>query len=182
MAEGGEQNAIGAAGFATIHLTDKRPCSDVAHGGPERVGDSDTICEFSRTHSRKRPSDAGGAVGVPGAGPRGGEWRCGRRRFVIACLPVWRGAVRQHGTSGHPLRSFCLTNPGAYGSLYTWSFYGHIVVGGSPRPARRLVWLASPGTHQNREMEIDQELYERSHYLIENTGSGFENELKTNSK
>ena len=42
--------------------------------------------------------------------------------------------------------------------------------------------LESPGTRPNREMEIDQEKYERSHYVIENTGSSFENELKTNSK
>ena len=53
---------------------------------------------------------------------------------------------------------------------------------GRRRPARRVVWLESPGTHPNREMEIHQEKYERSHYVFENTGSRFENELKTNSK
>ena len=45
-----------------------------------------------------------------------------------------------------------------------------------------MVWLESPGTRPNREMEIHHEIYERSHYVIENTGSSFENELKTNSK
>jgi UDP-N-acetylenolpyruvoylglucosamine reductase len=45
-----------------------------------------------------------------------------------------------------------------------------------------VVGLESPGIHHNREKEIDQEKYERSHYVIENTGSCFENELKTNSK
>jgi hypothetical protein len=54
-------------------------------------------------------------------------------------------------------------------------------VGGSPRPARPAVRLESPGTRLNREIEINHEIYERSHYVIENTGSNFENELKTNS-
>jgi hypothetical protein len=63
-----------------------------------------------------------------------------------------------------------------------WSFYGHIVVCGSPRPAKRVVWLESPGTRPSRETEIDQEKYERSQYVIEKTGSRFENELKTNPK
>jgi hypothetical protein len=55
-------------------------------------------------------------------------------------------------------------------------------VGGFLRPARRLVRLERSGTRPSQEMEIDQEKYERSHYVIENTGSFFENELKTNSK
>jgi hypothetical protein len=63
-----------------------------------------------------------------------------------------------------------------------WSVYGQIVVGGSPRAVRRVVRLESPGTRHSREMEIHQEIYERSHYVLENTGSSFENELKTNSK
>ena len=51
----------------------------------------------------------------------------------------------------------------------------------SPRPTRRVVGLEGPVTCPNREIEIDHEIYERSHYVIENTGSNFENELKTNS-
>jgi hypothetical protein len=55
-------------------------------------------------------------------------------------------------------------------------------VGRHCRPARPVLWLESPCIRPNREMEIHQEIYERSHYFIENTGSRFENELKTNSK
>jgi hypothetical protein len=63
-----------------------------------------------------------------------------------------------------------------------WLFYGHLVVASSPRPARREVRLESPGSRPIREMEIDHEIYDRSHYVIENKVSHFENELKTNSK
>ena len=55
-------------------------------------------------------------------------------------------------------------------------------MGGRRRSARRVVRLESPGTRPWREMKIDQGKYERSHYVFENKGWRFENELKTNSK
>jgi hypothetical protein len=45
-----------------------------------------------------------------------------------------------------------------------------------------VVGLETPGIRPDREMKIDQEIYERSHYVVEKTGWRFENELKTNSK
>jgi hypothetical protein len=111
--------------------------------------------------------------------------KCGRDSGVVVnCqLPTVNcKLLGSAGASGYSLSIIRLTNQGTYGSLYLWSFYGQIVVGGSPRRARRGVWLESHGTRPNLEMEIEQEIYERSHYVIDNTGSRFENELKTNSK
>jgi hypothetical protein len=50
------------------------------------------------------------------------------------------------------------------------------------KPAGRVVALEAPGAHHHRDIEIYQEIYERSHYVIDNKGSRFENELKTNPK
>jgi hypothetical protein len=68
--------------------------------------------------------------------------KCGRDSGVVVnwqLSTVNCKLLGSAGASSYSLSIIRLTNQGTYGSLYLWSFYGQIVVGGSLRPARRVV-------------------------------------------
>jgi hypothetical protein len=59
-----------------------------------------------------------------------------------------------------------------------WLFCGHIVAGGGRSDTRGKGWREDAGTRGKRELKTNKKKYERSQYVIENTGRHVQNELK----